>query len=249
MDCKTARLFLHFARPRADELEATEAAALDAHLGHCADCANLAGTERRLDQHLGRAVRQVEVPDGLRNRLVARLAADRADWYRRWVGHGVRAVAVAAALLLLVWGAWHYTSRSRLQVDADTAFQHFINGGRLSSPDEVDAYFERLGASTKAPESLNYAYLTHYGRSELPGHAGVTVPRLEFAHEGKRAVVYILSDKQFDLKSLHFDPKQAQGYPSKLRLDESPDKRFAYLIFYNGESDDWLRRKGDASLN
>src|SRR5438067_12236471 len=99
MDCKTARLLLDFARPRAPEVEPDDADALDRHLADCPACAALAGDERRLDDALGRAMRQVAVPDRLRQQVLNRLEADRAEWYRRWYGHGLRAVLAASLLV------------------------------------------------------------------------------------------------------------------------------------------------------
>src|SRR5262245_13853267 len=98
MDCNTARLLLDFARP--GDLDAAEAGDLERHLADCPDCGPPARAGRALDRHLGRAVRRVEVPEGLRGRLLARLEADRGDLHRRWAGHGLRAAAAAAAVLL-----------------------------------------------------------------------------------------------------------------------------------------------------
>src|SRR6185437_4010371 len=83
MDCKTARLLLDFVRPQAPELPAEEDGVLQNHLDHCPDCHSLARGERQLDERLGKAMLQVEVPAGLREHLLARLEVERGDWYRR----------------------------------------------------------------------------------------------------------------------------------------------------------------------
>src|SRR3954451_16962170 len=101
MDCKTARLLLLFDRPRAGEMGDDEARALQEHLALCGACAAAARAERRQDAHLGRATRDLPVPEGLRGRLVDRLAADRGARDRRRMLHGARALAAAAALLLV----------------------------------------------------------------------------------------------------------------------------------------------------
>src|SRR5262245_10465360 len=105
MDCRNARLLLEFARPLTAELDAGEAEALQGHLADCPECGALAREERRLDEHLGRAVRDVPVPEGLRDRLLARLATERDAWFRRWL---LRAVGVAAGIALAVWLVWLY---------------------------------------------------------------------------------------------------------------------------------------------
>ena len=83
MDCKTARLLLDFARPLCPELDTADAEALHSHLAECPECGPFAAGERRIDGHFGRAVRDVPVPEHLRDRLVKRLAVERDAWYRR----------------------------------------------------------------------------------------------------------------------------------------------------------------------
>src|SRR5262249_35675260 len=106
MDCRTARVLLDFARPRPAELDAADAAALEDHLFQCDACAALAGAERRLDEHLGRAMRQVEVPPGWKKMLLERPDAARAGGFRSRLKRGARPLAAAAALLLPVGGVW-----------------------------------------------------------------------------------------------------------------------------------------------
>src|SRR5262245_47235500 len=95
MDCKSARLLMEFARPGSAELDAGEADALQQHLADCPDCAALAAAERRADEHIGRAIREVPLPEGLQKRLLKRLDDERTAWYLR------RVTRVAAAAILL----------------------------------------------------------------------------------------------------------------------------------------------------
>src|SRR5262245_18752627 len=97
MDCKTARLLLHFDRPGTPDLAGADADDLRRHLAECPECRPAADAERRADVKIGRAVRDVPVPEDLRARLVSRLKKDRSAWYRRRV---VWPVGVAAAVLL-----------------------------------------------------------------------------------------------------------------------------------------------------
>src|SRR5437867_12201644 len=98
MDCRTARQLLEFARPRSLELEGSEAEALESHLADCPECGPLAQAERQIDDRVGRAMRAVVLPDGLRDRLLNGLRQDRRLARRRWFGR----VAVAATILLAV---------------------------------------------------------------------------------------------------------------------------------------------------
>src|SRR5262245_2648331 len=102
MDCNHARLLLTFARDRAD-LDQSEAEGLEDHLSLCPDCANLAATEQRLDLALGRAMRDVPVPAGLKGRLLAAVARPAFSWRRRLIA----GAAIAAALLVSVALSWY----------------------------------------------------------------------------------------------------------------------------------------------
>ena len=104
MDCRTARLLLEFARPLATELDEGDGEALASHMVECSACASIQGTERKLDESIGRAMRDVPVPPELRSRLVQRLAAQRDLWYRRRI---VWPAVAAAAAVLLAWLGIH----------------------------------------------------------------------------------------------------------------------------------------------
>jgi hypothetical protein len=236
MDCKTARLLLDFARPGAPELERADADALEGHLAGCPHCDGLAHAERRLDSALGQAMRQVEVPDGLRAQLLARLEAERGAWYRHWYGHGFRALAAAAAVLLLVWGWWYWRADQARPVQPESVVQAF-NLSRTNR-DEVQASFKALGVVTELPRNLNYAYLLNHGLRELPGHPGTKVATLVFSRDDRLALVFVLPARQFDVKAAASD---FSGYAFKLKVVGGPGDPYPYLVLYNGESDDWLQ--------
>ncbi|HEV3260290.1 MAG TPA: zf-HC2 domain-containing protein, partial [Gemmataceae bacterium] len=201
MDCRTARLLLDFARPCPAELPADEAAALEGHLTGCPDCDSLSRAERQLDDHLGRAVRAVPEPQGLRGRLLERLAGERRAWNHRWLvpSGGIAAAAAVLALALFTWWQW---PRPPQQVNV----QAIVDDLRMmqnASPEQVeDGFKEKYGMTATVPREfdglpLNYALLTYYG----PGFCqGRIVPMLFFQRGNDRAYIYIVSGKQFDLK-------------------------------------------------
>ncbi len=236
MDCKTARLLLDFDRPGASELERADADALEGHLAACPQCEALAQADRPFDAALGHAMRQVEVPDGLRAQLLARLEAERGAWYRRWYGHGFRALAAAAALLLLVWGWWYWRSEQPRPVQPEAVVQA-VNLSR-SNRDEAQAALKALGVAAELPRDLNYAYLVSHGVTDLPGHPGTTVAQLVFNHNDRLALVYVLPTRQFDVQP---DASDFSGYAYKLKAVVRPADPYPYLVLYNGESADWLK--------
>jgi hypothetical protein len=236
MDCKTARLLLDFDRPGASELERADAAALEDHLAGCSQCDAWALAERPFDAALGQAMRQVEVPDGLRAQLLARLEAERGAWYRRWYGHGFRALAAAAALLLLVWGWWYWRSEQPRPVQPEGVVQAF-NLSRTNR-DEVQASLKALGVATELPRDLNYAYLLSHGVTDLPGHPGTKVAQLVFNHNDRLALVFVLPTRQFEVRP---DAGDFSGYAYKLKAVVRPGDPYPYLVLYNGDSADWLQ--------
>jgi hypothetical protein len=183
MDCRTAQLLMDFARPQAHELADEDLRAFEDHVTACPDCGSMAASERRIDEHLGKAMRAVEVPDTLRNHLLNRLDAERNDWYKRWAGHGMRiAVAAAACLLLVIGGVWGYSQYAywnRPEPNLD-ALNTFLFGENVSPPDRamVEQRFkippQRI--ITVLPD-LNYRYLTTSGMADFQGQL---VPQLVF---------------------------------------------------------------------
>jgi hypothetical protein len=239
---------LDFVRPGTPELEAAEADAVDGHLADCPECGALARHERRVDHVLGKAMRQVEVPDGLRAQLLARLEAERGDWYRHRFGHGVRALLAVAAAVLVVWGLWWWYQPGRQAVD----LEEFYVRAAVAQPtrEDVAGSFRRLGVDAPLPD-FNYAFLSSYGVTELPGHPGKKSPCLEFVdRQGRRnrACVYIVSDREFDLKDLPPGPQLSlSGSEFTLTVIPRPGTPYAYLILHTGKDFDWLKpREQDA---
>ncbi len=250
MDCKTAQLLLDCARPHCNELDAEDANALEDHFAGCPDCAALARTERHLDEHLGKAMRNVEVPDTLRAHLLNRLDAERNDWYKRWAGHGLRtAVAVAACVLLVVGGVagylqYRYANRSAPNLD-DLTWEY---KQREQSPPEradVEAAFKKQGLVTVLPD-FKYDNLRTYGIADFQG---VQVPQLVFAVNGdgmntprENAIVYVLSSKQFQLKDLTTSTPSPSGYQYSVDVQHQPGGSFAYVVVHTGNNYDWLKK-------
>jgi hypothetical protein len=243
MDCKTARLLLECGRAHAAELDPTEADALERHLAGCADCEALARAERRCDDALGRAMRQVEVPSDLRPQILGRLERDRAQWHRQRVGRILRLTAAAAALVLLCWGGWRVWVGKPLQVQPERIWEqaNITPTGRA----EVEEEFRRLDVAMAAPD-LNYAWLVFRGLGEVPGYRGRVVPVLVFQRQAQEATIYVLDTQRFTLPA-GAERESPTGLRFQLRIlgqDGNPYRdgdRFAYLVLHNGDDLDWLK--------
>jgi hypothetical protein len=245
MDCDTVRLFLHFVRPTGTDLDGPEAEELHAHLEQCNACNALAMNARRVDQHLGRAMNAVEVPAGLKSRITARLADERGAVHRRWLRRASYVAAVAASLLLLVWGTHAWLTAS----DQNKIYVDKVVYSAGPAPD--------LPAG--APDFVNYSFLTGVlTKAQLPGHPQKVVPQLVFMEalppaakapktqpdrpKARQAIVYILPGTKDKIVPPDED---ISGYEYKLAVKRSDDERYTYLILYNGDSWDWLRAKRD----
>jgi HAMP domain-containing protein len=244
MDCKTARGLLDFARRRPPELDAADAAALEDHLFQCHPCAALAAAQRRFDEPLGRAMRRVEVPPGLKTMILDRLDAARADCSRRRTKRWARALAAAAAILIAVGGVWYWQSVvSRPSINLEDLRESVQQQAVISrTRDDVTAEIKaKFGVATVLPDDLNYNLLTH---TALDKFDGKWVPLLIFNRNDQaraHAAVYVLSDGQFNLQGLTGHDPSPAGYSNKVDVLLHPNGRYAYVIIYTGDDWRWLR--------
>jgi hypothetical protein len=253
MDCKTARLLLDYRRPRVAELDAAETGALEEHLSSCESCDQLAGAERRADEAVGKAMRQVDVPDQLRTRILSRLNDERGEKRRRWVARYLRAAIAAAAVLLLGLGLWRWFSAPPVFRAQD--YLSRANSTVFAPPtaEDVKARFAGQGVQTAPPTDLNYNYLRWMFLANVEGRP---TPMLIFhdaagddRHPGRpqHALVFLLSDRQFDLNALPDKPPSGtDNYEYKCDIHHVHGEPFGYVIYYTGNDHGWLDRPPDA---
>lgn len=223
MDCKTARLLLDFARPGATELDEGDGEALATHLAECSTCAIVQQHERRWDEPLGRAMRDVPVPPELRGRLLQCLAARRDAWYRRRVWP---ALAAAAAAALLIWlGVGHLVRP--LEPDLVRLHEEMNLAGTPAAA--VTDWLQRHDGNE--PPDFNASLLTH---SALVDFQGKRVPLLEYRQGAEQAWVYVLHDGDFNLKSLDGQLHGPSGRFSIAVLVHPDDPHTAYVVVYTG---------------
>ncbi|MCC6421469.1 MAG: hypothetical protein IT429_24895 [Gemmataceae bacterium] len=234
MECRNARLLLEFARPGGSELEREEAETLEQHLHECPDCAALASAERRADDRLGRAMRDVPVPDGLRERLLRKLAQERDAWYRRWL---LRGAGLAAAVLLAVWG-WSWWPANLPAVTSQDV-DELVNAGPSFSRDKIHEGFEVLGTAFQAPPDFKYDLATAFGMVPFKNRQ---VPQLVFTAPGSpgrrpaMARVYVLSGQMFDLEQTKRNVGNPSGTHPRVEILDYPEHpNYLYLVVYTGE--------------
>jgi hypothetical protein len=238
MECKDARLLLNFVRPRANELDAAEARALDRHLRDCPDCEAHAQAERRLDEHLGKALRDVSVPSGLRSQVLARLAEQRkAKQYHRLRRLAVTAGGLAAALLLglTLWQYWPAPAKPPLDLND---LHSFVASHTATNREWVQESFALddkvlLTLPERMPEGrLNYDLITDFG---LKTWQQRQLPYLRLDRGDKHAFLFVISDKQFDTRHLALPVvfEESQRYAVYAWRD-APG--FVYVLVHTGDS-------------
>jgi hypothetical protein len=237
MDCNTARLYLQMGGLDADELQT--------HLGDCTACTHLAQDMKRLDDHLGRAMRSVVVPKEPKEQLLLRLAAERGARERRWAGYGLYGGLGVAAAFLLAWGLYALWGPAKPVIYADEVVSAF----NILQRDQhaSDFQLKQLGARGRAPSFVNYGYMVgEPALAILPSTQDdkwpVRVPQFFFAHGEHRAVVYVVPGKQYTVEDIAA-PDPAYHWQMKVEADaENPGH--AYLILYTGKDWAWLRQSG-----
>ena len=239
MDCKTARLMLEYAGPNNRELDAAETRALEDHLAGCDDCGPLAHGERRADEAIGKAMRQVDVPDQLRGRILARLKERHGERRRRWILYGLRTVAAAAAVLLLVLGLWHwYAVRPAFPVES------LLTKANIAPPSREDVQQALKGQGVAGAPDLNYSHLRWLFLANVDGRP---TPLLVFNNRGedgrgpRHALVFVVPDTQFDANALPSNLEKDANYEYKCQVQRPQGgAHFGYVVYYTGDDVTWL---------
>ncbi len=233
MDCTTARLLLPFLNPRAERLPEEVAADLESHAAQCAVCTAILQESGREDRVIGVAMKNVTIPYGLRERLVAGLRREPVVRRRTWPLPHPRWSLAAAALLLCFAGALGYWMQRPLPIDVD-AFAEVSD--QAGDAEQADNLLSPLHLSR--PALFRYQFLISSAMEKFQGRL---VPRLLFeGNAGQIAEVYILTSKNFDLEASY--PKFPAGSGNfKIELLPGPNPQVAYLVRYSGGPLDWLR--------
>ena len=235
MDCKHARMLLEVAHPIATQLEPAETADLAAHLAECPDCGFMAELERRVDEKFAAAMRDVPLPEGLKERIGRRLQAERDAWWR------VRVTRVAGGLVaacLLVWLSYALWFSKRPEPDLQQALGNVDLRG--SGPQIVEQYFANMGVTMTAPQKFNYDYLVANNLAVFPDNNRKALPCLVFVRQQENgaavtAQVFVLSDRTFDVESIRSAPPLV-GSHQNIAVHTEDDPHVVYVVIYTGEN-------------
>ena len=226
MECRDAQFYLRFSSPGANDLAPEDTAALARHLADCSPCSAEARSVSAFDAAVGRAMRAVEVPTGLRARLIASTSAQRGTMLRRRLG---RSAAVAASLLLALGiGIGALTSRRPQPDTAELAMKgndlarmlptapigFAVDPQRAQNNEAAVRNWLKAEHLPDLPESFDYGLLVEYHWEEVQGRK---VPVVHFrGREQGFAKVYAFRATQFNLKDVQeaqYSDCQAKPYP------------------------------------
>jgi hypothetical protein len=237
MDCNHARLLLGFTHKKA-ELDTAEAEALQAHLEQCPECELMARSERAIDDALGRAMNDVPVPAGLKERLVDKLASVQRARFLRGPGPW----AAAAALLLAVGYVVFFAPPKLTWADVERWTQDkemAVSEVSDHQPERIEGWFRDQGIDMEAPRHFNFGLLKSF---DIVDFKNRRVAKLVFARDdaGQVAIaeVYVLSEKDFNLTALKDDLKKEKELRltgSRFTAQISPSSGdFIFLVIFQG---------------
>jgi len=231
---------LEVAHPLATELDAWDQEDLAGHLADCSDCGAWAESERRLDSHVGKAMRAVPMPAGLSQRILSHLEGERNAWYRSLA---VRVAGLAAVLLLAIclgyafW--WNWKPGVDLVEVATQVDQH------LYSAEMVEESFADKGVIMTAPPQFDYARLELHELVDFQGSK--QVPYMLFFYPGGDhgrpaavAQVYVLSDRQFSNIQEARKQMALPGSRKNVSVLTHPDparQNVLYVVIYTAGAD------------
>jgi hypothetical protein len=226
MDCRDAQFYLRLRRPGSDDLDADASAALDRHLAGCAGCAAAGRALAGFDAAVGRAMRAVPVPDGLRDRVFAEAASRRGAVRRRQVYRGL---AVAASVLVTCGLALGVYSAARPHADVMRLVGINDELGQPQGAERQIAAFLKTHNLPALPEPFDPALFVHAGTESVQGR---DVPVLVFRERTGPglAKVYAYRDTAFKLDRIRDEQASlfsARPYPN-------PTAGMTYVVVYTG---------------
>ena len=228
MDCQKVQQLLVFLDRKSEDFDAVERDAVLQHLAKCPACQALAESERRADEVMGSAMREVPVPADLQQKVMKRLSAQqpRLPWKR-----GI--TAIAAMVLIGLSVGWYLQPLPQV-TESDLTNIEFRGFGWEDK--KVAQFVADEGMQVELPRTLNYEYLR---RVEIVDFKKQRVVRLTFHHDfmdnqtvqNVHAEVLILPHKQFRVASL----KTMDNRGANTSIHVIHEGHFTYVIFLQGD--------------
>jgi len=224
MNCQHVRQLLAFVDRKCEELDPAERDAVKQHLENCPECAAVAQAERGFDAAVGAALRNVEVPTGLKADLLKRLAAGRGLGRWKWAG----GMAVAATVLVAVAGGIAWQQRQPVEISQYEVdrFRMVLDHKRNWTLESVQEFLRNEGLGDVVPPQFDYKFLQSIDVVQIRGRR---VAKLTFARfdEPCEAIVLILPQKEFRTTNVVQNP-------TAIKIETDATHPVTYLILFNG---------------
>ena len=225
MDCQQVQQLLVFLERKSEELDAVERDAVLQHLAKCPVCKALADTDRRADDVIGAAMRDVRVPADLQLKVMQRLKAQRSrlPWKR--------ASTALAALLLIALGFGWYLQPLPTVTESDLTEIEYRGFGWDEA--KVAKFVAAEGLPVVLPRNFDYQYLRRVEIVEFKKQRVVKVTfHADFGdNQISHAEVLILPHRQFRVASLA--TMENRGANTSIRIIH--EGAFTYVIFLQGD--------------
>jgi hypothetical protein len=227
MECHDVQQLLAFVNRPSEELDVNERDLLSDHLANCPDCAARLQAERRADEMFGPILRNVTVPEDLKQKILHRLSADRPRPWKTWL-------AAAAIILVTVSGAVAWLAKPKPEVTIESLMA--VLATEQMQDDALDDYFKSLGLSVKVPRQMNYQFLNSVDSVDFENRK---VVKLSFSRMDERhnavADVMVLSEDHFRIGKL--PQEEFHGRTTSLRIwRETNNPGFVYVAYFRGAS-------------
>ena len=230
MDCRDAQFYLRLRHPGPDEFEPEFAAALDRHVAGCPACAAADRAVGGFDTAVAKAMRDVPVPDGLRDRLFTDVSTRRGTVLRRKT---YRLAAAAASVLVASGLALGLYTATRPQPDTDALVSA---GDETVDPQQAEAAVDRFRKAEglpALPERFDYGLFVIAGTERVQGR---DVPVVVFRGDRGWAKVYAFRSTSFDVKAVRGAQAShcsAKEYPARDGV--------VYVVVHTGDLSTFLR--------
>jgi hypothetical protein len=225
-------MLIELAHPQRQGLDPADAEAVERALRDNPELAEEVAREERAHAVFARAMQDVPVPDGLRGRILDRLAEERGRWYRRKT---LQFASAAAAILLAVLLVREGGNHRRL--DPEMIAQE---SARRMQPrqEEVRRWLHEQGVAAGDPVPFNYHLMASYGMAEFQGRS---VPSMLFINHDEKAFlqVFVVRARQFDLQRVEGRP--FSNGPCTVEVRPAPDRPgYAFVMIYTSTLDKFL---------
>jgi hypothetical protein len=238
MDHTTARMMASLLGRHGSELTSeqadADAAELDAYLALHPDCAALVRADKAIDDRMAVAMKAVDVPAGLKAKILDATATQRGSWFRN---RAIAGSAVAATVFLGIGGVIGYQI-----LNAPTLHLESIVAEADDPRGEVDRLFR--GRSPFNPERpFNMNLMATAGMSKFQGR---DVPTLYFLNVSKNAhaKVHVVRDNDFHWKGLRDRLRQNPAQVSSIYgnqvaiLEDALRGDVGYIVIFTGDTID-----------